>query len=356
LDLWWIQIPSPSKYYSPSIRTFYLQNVHDISDDTGAIKRAYDAISEKGNNLYAFTESGLCLLLVDKRVIHEINANELATVGSDVGGILNDLWLNKEIGMNDEMWRSSGEYSNFILWMNKNSVYMMSGNQITDVGRKGYHTYVKKFFLDNFGTGYDDKVVGVYNMFNNEYWCNINLDHKDPLKVTKRPTLVFNVAKEQWEGTNDYNFDSFLSFDNSIYGMREMETYELNKGRIISGEQVDAFLTQVCSVNTMGAGVNQSHVSDKEFIRIRINSDNKPTKVEFFEDLKGLLINDVKATLDTIANPLALKDYKGFEQYIPRQTTSRDRMQGRLLIYKISHNLDEDFKIVTTDIQYKQLK
>jgi hypothetical protein len=341
---------------SPSIRTFYLQNVYDISDDTGEIKRAYDAISGKGNNLYAFTDEGICLLLVDKRVIHEINANELATVGSDVGGILNELWINKNIGMSDEMWRSAGEYSNFILWMNNNSVYLMASNQITDIARKGYHSYIRKFFLDNLGAGYIDKVTGVYNILHNEYWCNINLYNEDPLKVTKRPTLVYNQGSEQWEGTNDYNFDQFLSFDNTTYGMRQMETYRLNEGRVISGEQVKAFLVQSCSVMNATKGRNSVDISDKEFIRIRVNSDNKPTKVEFFNDLQGLLIGDVKCELDTVANPLALKDYNGFEQYIPRQTTSRDRMQGRLLIFKISHNLDEDFKIITTDIQYKQLK
>lgn len=332
---------------SPSVRTFFLENTHDISDDTGEIKRAYDSISDKGNNLYAFTESGLCLLLIDKRVIHEINANELATVGSDVGGILNELWINKEIGMNDELWRSAAEYSNFILWMNKSSVYMMISNQITDIARKGYHVYIRKFFLENFGSGYTDKVTGVFDILHNEYWCNINLDHKDPEKVTLRPTLVFNQSKQQWEGTNDYNFDQFLSVFNNVYGMREFETYKLSSGRIISGAQVEAFVSQACGAVSP---------KDKEFIRIRVNSDNKPTKVEFFDDLSGLLINNVQATLDTVLNPLALKDYNGFEQYIPRKTVSRDRIQGRLLIFKISHNLDENFKVITTDIQYKPLK
>lgn len=352
----WSALKAINVQDSPGIRTFYTINSYDISDDTGEIKRAYDAISEKGNNLYAFTEEGVCLLLIDKRIIHEINANELATVGSDVGGILNELWINKDIGMSEEMWRSVGEYSNFILWMNKNSVYLMASNQITDIARKGYHSYIRKFFLDKLGTGYIDKVTGVYDILHNEYWCNINLYNEDPLKVTKRPTLVFNQGSQQWEGTNDYNFDKFLSFDNTTYGMREMETYILNEGRIISGEQVNAFLTQACSVMKSTTGRNSVDISDKEFIRIRVNSDNKPTKVEFFNDLQGLLIGDVKCELDTIANPLALKDYNGFEQYIPRQTISRDRMQGRLLIFKISHNLDEDFKIITTDIQYKQLK
>ncbi len=341
---------------SPSVQTFFSQNIYDISDNTGAIKRAFDAISGKGNNLYAFTDSGVCLLLVDKRVIHEINANELATVGSDVGGIQNELWLNKEIGMNDEMWRSAGEYSNLLSWVNKNSAYVLSENSIIDIGRKGYHSYIKSNFLDNLNEGYADKITGVYDVLHNEYWCNINLYHEDPLKVTKRPTLSYGHVNQHWEGTNDYNFDKFLSFNNETYGMSGMETYSLNKGTIISGEQILAFITQVSAASSMGYGSSRVSVSDKEFIRIRVSSDNKPTKVEFFSDLAGLLINDVKATLDTIANPLALKDYNGFEQYIPRETISRDRMQGRLLIFKISHNLDENFKVVSTDIQYKPLK
>jgi hypothetical protein len=85
---------------APGVRTFPANNYFDISDNTGEIKFAWSALSnDKGNNLYAFTNSGVCLLLVDKRVIHEINANELATVGSNIGGILNQLWIDRTIGM-----------------------------------------------------------------------------------------------------------------------------------------------------------------------------------------------------------------------------------------------------------------
>jgi hypothetical protein len=338
---------------TPSIRTFPTQNVHDISDDTGEIKYAYDAISDKGNNLYAFTDSGVAILLIDKRLIHEINGTELATVGSDIGGILNELWLNKEIGMTDELWRSAGEYSNIISWMNDSSVYTMAGNSILDIGRKGYHSHIKREFLDKLGTGYADKVAGLYNVLNNEYWCNTQF--KTP-EDTDRPTIVFNQAKQQWEGTFAYDFDRYLSFNNNAYGLRDLETYHLDQGRIINGSLVEAYLIQASAVVSLTTGFSKTNISDKEFIRIRINSDNKPTKVEFFDDLSQLIANNVQCEIDTIANPDALRDYYGFEHYIPRRTVNRNRMQGRLLIFKIIHNLDEDFKVVTTDIQYKPLK
>ena len=130
--------------------------------------------------------------------------------------------------------------------------------------------------------------------------------------------------------------------------MRDAETFLLDEGRIINGQQIEAFVIQ--------ASV-PAQFKDKEFIRIRINSDNKPVKVEFFNDLPQLLAGNVQAELDTVTNPLALKDYYGFEQFIPRKTAApKNRMQGRLLIFKIIHNLDEDFRVSTTDVQYKLLK
>jgi len=469
---------------TPSVRTFPSQNTFDVTDDTGEIKFAFDAISEKGTNLYAFTNSGCVLLLVDKRIIHEINANELATVGSDIGGILNELWINKDIGMADEMWRSAAEYSENLYFANYNSAYRFSANQIQDIGRAGYHSKIYPEYLEVLGRGYSDRVTGVYDVLHNEYWVNFKkketiadlefgdginhnalgdiLEVVDPefdpaadlnddivgvenddiiivpecfasnvillggsnnnlldgsksisicndcdsgLKVrffdgdtstqillvtilpeecycfsstsvdgTGRPiwvaescnpfgagepfedfscpTLVFgqtaNEGRGAWQGGFDYKFDRFISFENKTFGVRGLETYLLDVGRIINGELIEASLISASAT---------PQPSDKEFIRMRINSDNKPTKVEFFNTLSQLLNNNVQAELDTATNPTALKDYYGFEQYIPRKLAApNNRMQGRLLVFKIIHNLDEDFRITTTDVQYKALK
>ncbi len=469
---------------TPSVRTFPSQNTFDVTDDTGEIKFAYDSISEKGTNLYAFTDSGCVLLLVDKRVIHEINANELATVGSDIGGILNELWINKDIGMADEMWRSAAEYSESLYFCNYNSAYSFTGNQIQDIGRAGYHSKIYPEYLDILGRGYSDRVTGVYDVLHNEYWINFKkkasigeeggiefgegINHNalgDALNVvdvpfdpaadsnddwvgvnngdtiiigecfsgnitylggsgnnlldgtkevsicndcdsdlnvkyyngdsdtfvllatiqngecycfssssndgTSRPiwvaeqcnpfgegeepfedflcpTLVWNQAGGFWEGGYDYKFDRFISFDNKTFGVRGVETYLLDVGRIINGGLIEASVISASAV---------PQPADKEFVRIRVNSDNKPVKIEFFNNLSQLLNNNVQAELDTTTNPQALKDYYGFEQYIPRKLAApNNRMQGRLLIFKIIHNLDEDFRITTTDVQYKSLK
>lgn len=469
---------------TPTVRTFPEDNIFDLDDGTGEIKFGWSADTAKGNNLYALTDSGVALLLVDKRILSEINANELATMGSDVGGILNTLWLDREVGMSDEMWRSAAEYRNKLFWVNNDSSFSLDANVVNDIGRVGYHSKIYPEYIEKMDSGYTDFITGVYDVLHNEYWVNFKkkptdmqshefqnrlqvvddiygdgsfsgsyfglaygetlelsilqnvvgvmgsgvmlggttgnlLRNKVCIKVAQTspfpisiwgfigttmtllitlnqgecycfeptfetnsdggvsdiveswemaecpveefacPTLVWGedaaysklarrTSLGAWQGGFDYNFDRYLSFDNKTYGMRDMETFLLDEGRIINGAQIEAFVIQ--------ASVPVQY-KDKEFIRIRINSDNKPVRVEFFNDLPQLLAGNVQAELNTVVNPLALKDYYGFEQFIPRKSiVPKNRMQGRLLVFKIIHNLDEDFRVSTTDVQYKLLK
>jgi hypothetical protein len=463
---------------TPGLRTFLSQNYFDISDDTGEIKFAYDSLSGKGNNLYAFTQDGACLLLVDKRIISEINADELATAGSDIGGILGEYWLSKEIGMNDEFWRSAADYNNILYFANRQSAYSMADNNIRDIAKVKYHSKLYPDFLRDFAPGYDSKLCATYDVLHDEYWItfgkrepldvewcmvggaynltdseyfpnnpafgyncftyNIGINANQTLNVLTRPlsnnTLILGGASATmltesvqicsmensatplqiayndyssslpvsiviatlapgecicidpvptrgdeytfvkrectpfmdydcptvsyaqklsqgnggWNGSFDYKFDKYVYVGNKVYGMRNLETYELNKGYIINGDPIIGVLLSCMS--------NPPFI-DKEFVRIRINSDNKPTAVQFFNTLTQALNDDVQAELDTTTNVLALKDYRGFEQYIPRKTAApNNRMQGRIVIYKIIHNLEEDFKIVTVGLQYKPIK
>lgn len=450
---------------TPSVRTFPSQNAYDLSDDTGEIKFAWSAVSNNSNNLYAFTDGGVAMLLVDKRVIYEINANELATAGSDIGGILNEIWISRSIGMSDEMWRSAAEYDEMIFFANKTSVFRMIANQLTDIGKLGYHSVVYGEYIKQFGPGYSDHITGAYNVLNEEYWITFkkvqelipdvthNIDGSlyvvdsiydptptpsdsfmgveaddytsvtggtgtiylggagnglltvpvticledsdapipvvywdgsgyitvvtmnpgdcycftpvnssrttpfrettgkcDPVEQYEHKTLVFgnNTEIQMWQGRFDYDFDKYLYINNLMYGMRDAETYELGVGRIINGELIEAFIVGASSI---------PQPRDKEFVRIRVNSDNKPVKIEFYDNTDQYVNDDVQAELDTTINPLALKNYYGFEQYIPRRIAAPyNRMQGRLLLFKIMHNLDEDFKVISTEVQYKPLK
>jgi len=89
---------------------------------------------------------------------------------------------------------------------------------------------------------------------------------------------------------------------------------------------------------------------------ININSNIKPTRVEFYNEEMQLLC----ALDQSIQGPRYLKKYDGFYQHIPRQdalvSNGRDRVQNRLLIYKIIHNLDSAFDIKSCVVDYKNIK
>jgi len=468
---------------TPSIRTFLQQNTFDIADNTGEIKYAFDAITGKGSNLYAFTEDGVCLLLVDKRLIHETSGDELTTVGSDQGGILGELWLSKEIGMNDEFWRSAAEYSNMIKWTNKQSVYEMVDNGIQDIAKVKYHSKIYQDFLLDFPEAYDAKMCAIYDVLHNEYWVtflkrdpaitqdgsilewcyadtlsiydaeygnnttpsgpgatckqvfvgvavnqtlilhpddigpyngvvlggaysqmlthdikicvvpespvDVEVFGYDPITTGNLvlvatiapgecycftgvlfngehyiwtgalcdtitndsdfeqydcPTIAYAEPTKYWNGTYDYQFDKYVTIGNKTFGMKNLETYELNKGYIINGENILGSLL-TCSSNPP--------FIEKEFTRFRINSDNKPVAVQFFNTLTQALADDVQCQVLAVN----IKNYNGFEQFVPRKTLAPNyRMQGRIIYLKIIHNLEEDFKIITSGIQFKQLK
>lgn len=158
-------------------------------------------------------------------------------------------------------------------------------------------------------------------------------------------TFSYSVANKSWIGKYDYSFDKFVSVDTRTYGLRELLTYELGIGYKINGTNIEASVMQVSA---------QKQMWGKEFIRIRIASDNKPTKVNFYAVPDG----DLLASLDeAIQGQYYLKNYRGYEQYIPRkQEGEKHRIQGRSLIFKIVHSKPEPFKVVDAAVQYKLIK
>ena len=162
-------------------------------------------------------------------------------------------------------------------------------------------------------------------------------------------TFVYGLTKQHWFGTYDYRFDKFLSTrSGQLYGMRDGVTYKLHVGTSINGQNIRGEVTAACS---------QEIAMEKEFIRVQVNSDNKPTAIEFFDVVDG----DMQCMMSNpIQGSLFLKDYDGYENFIPRKFVSvsadKDRLQARLSVYKIIHNLPEDFKIISSLIQYKIIK
>lgn len=330
---------------TPSIKTFPSSNYFDISDDTGEIKFGWSALSnDKGNNLYAFTDSGVCLLLVDKRIIHEINANELATVGSDVGGILNQLWLDKTIGMSDETWRSWAEYSNAIFFANGISAYTFSDNQLNEIARTGFFELLNRKYNQLIGEGYDAKISGGFNVLTKEYIMNVCTKGDDP----EFSTLIYGVQQAALQCQSSYNYDKYLYYKNNLFGMKGSGTYELGIGNQIDGVDMECYLTGVS---------DKDIIADKEFIRIRVNSNSKPEKIYFYKSFADYKSDAYDSVVDANAVPLSIKNYFGYECYIPRSLTAPyERNQGRVVIFKIVNSKDEEFLVTSTAVQYKALK
>lgn len=327
---------------TPSVRTFPVANYYDISDDTGEIKFAWSALSgDKGNNLYALTDSGVCLLMVDKRVIYEINANELATAGSSIGGILNQIWIDKTIGMSDQTWRSWAEYSNTLFFVNNKACYMFTDNQLNDISRTGFHYLLRSKFLNKLGSGYDADLVGGYDVLHNEYIMSV----KD---VEDFSTLIYGVQQQALQCQSTYLYDKYLYNNNLLYGMKNVQTFQLGVGNQIDGTDMECYVTGVS---------NADLYYDKEFIRIRVNSNSKPEQVYFYKSYADYLSNTYTNLVDTTVVPLSMKDYFGYECYIPRNIVAPYyRQQGRTMIFKVVSSADEEFLVASTGVQYKKLK
>lgn len=350
---------------SPGLKSFISNNSYGLSDDQGEIKRAWDATSGKGDNLYAITNSGIALLLTNKAVLSGIDASEIGVsfVDKFVGA---DYWIDKKVGMTDEMWRTFAEASIVIkaggttlnpteernvealFFANDRSVYRFHSNKLVNIGKTGYYSELVqplKLTLP----GYQSRMAGLYDEKHESY--GLQLAWEEPVAglpaIQKEDLFMFSQVNKGFTGAYDFKFDSYMMNDNTLYGMRSGETYELDKGYIINGTNIEFSVLQAAATDPF---------IQKEFMFINANSDVKPTRIEFYnEDMQFLCAMD-----QSIQGPSYLKKYDGFYQQIPRQDASisvnRDRVQLRVVIYKIIHNLGSEFKLKNCIIDYKNIK
>lgn len=341
---------------APGLKTFPANNAFDIDDDQGEIKRAWDATGEKGENLYAFTNNGICLLITKKSILSDLNAGELGYMAAD-SFIKAQYWLTKDTGMTDEYWRSAAEAfvsmvgqdgseirKEAIFFANNESIFRFMDNSAIDIGRIKYHSKLYKQGLKNVLPSYGTKMTAIYNKYLNQYWLLI--------QGSVNKLFVFGQRSEMWYGTNAFRFDSFSVRGNETFGHRDLQTWELGKGYIINGQPVSFELT-------FGSAPEQFF--DKEFTRIRINSPQtqKPTRVEFYKEVSGAVQCALDASIPE-QGALFMKDYGGFEAFVPRidavVDVNRKRFQQRIIITKILHNLSTEFKVIDASVSYKLIK
>jgi hypothetical protein len=339
---------------SPGLKTCPGTNIYLANDANGGIKKAWDSRTEgKGSNLYAITNGGICLLLTNKAILSNISADDLTVTSTD-RFISGEYWISTKIGSDGEMWRGMAEGSvevqtqqgrvemDTLFIPNYNSVYKLSENMVVDILKDKYRTRLAPS-LGNIANGYFDHVAGAFNKENNEYWLQL-ADSSIPEQLQR--VFVFDNNTNYWVGRFHYAFDSYLG----KRGFRDCAMFDLDKGFIINGSPIEGRLIQFTS---------KEIVEEKEFIAIEVNTgprgEMKPTEIIFMDEE----MTQLSRLNQGLFGPGYLKQYSGWWNFIPRKestvSANRHRIQYRLLMIEINHTAQEDFKVVSSVIQYKAL-
>jgi hypothetical protein len=203
---------------------------------------------------------------------------------------------------------------------------------------------LKRKFFSISEDSFSDRLSGGFNVKNKEYVMNVQ-GFGGRFGFS---TLIFGLNQEALQCQSTYNYDKYLYIGNRFYGMKNTQTYELGIGNQIDGEDMEAYVS--------GASDKEIYF-DKEFLRIRVNSNSKPDKVYFYDSYSDYIADNYSSVVDATANPIAIKNYFGYECYIPRKVVAPYyRQQGRVLLFKIVSTTDEDFLVTSAGVQYKALK
>jgi hypothetical protein len=220
-------------------------------------------------------------------------------------------------------------------------------NIVMDIVQEKYLTRIESS-LRSIEDGYETDMVGHYDEVNQEYWLQIP-DFLDLMKRNK--CFVFCQSTNNWVGRFTYDHDSYLNFSGESVGLKNLSRFSLDKGFLIDGNNIESYLIQHTSVEL---------TEEKEFISIEVNTGlrgtMKPTEIIFMDENE----NELCRLNQSLFGQKYLKQYNGWWNQIPRKEISasanRDRVQYRLLMYKIIHTFEEEFKIVSSVIEYKNLK
>ena len=160
-------------YDAPNLRTFLPFNVIDISDRFGQITKLFDNLSGGGDNIYAFTDGGIFMLLAQKVTLSSADGNLLAQSAlGDSTFISQYINLSSE-GLQERFRFSFAEENERVFYVNNRGIWMFSGNKIVSILENNTTQYnaLILFFEDGDSPNY--RMTGAYIHKRNEYFICI---------------------------------------------------------------------------------------------------------------------------------------------------------------------------------------
>ena len=132
----WSQTRPISSYGSPNLRTFRPFNYYDLSDKYGDIRKLHISTDTKGDNLYAFCENDIALVLVLKQTISGASGETLTTTStSNANFIGQDIPLNvtKAKGLQKLHKWSFTDNGSDAYYFNENGVFRFKGGSLQEI-------------------------------------------------------------------------------------------------------------------------------------------------------------------------------------------------------------------------------
>lgn len=341
---------------SPGLRTFLDLNLKTISEENGEIKTIASALAGGQRNLYAWTDRGVARILTSKNILTGASGEIISTQAvSNYWG--EEMWLSRNIGVPDQMWQffvkgfapAGDGYADSFFWADRNSVYRMVGDNIMDIGREKFLAYLLPI-LRNYPRSYVPGTSGFYNRKYNEAWMSLNLPTRVP-GVNEKTLVVYNPEINSWNGRYTYQFDGYTQRGNTVYGHRNLETYQLDQGYLISGGNRSASITVPMAVDR-----NNDIDTFKEFLRWRVVG-SKPDSIEILDpDFVVMCRMDAA----TNGSPLWVKEYDGWEGWASRTLSSYDPdrklPQKRYFYLRLIWNTAGDKNATSLSGQLKPIK
>lgn len=160
---------SDNKIYQTSIEGFdsvRVLNFKDLEERYGPI---YDLINT-GDNLYGLQESAVSYIPVGERVVEVTDGSQLGVRSGDILG--EPLYLDTTRGCQHPKTVKINGKSFYATDVKSNAVYMVSGQELTDITNQGFLTTARNIFTPSIPT--EANLVGTYDQLRGEYWISSN--------------------------------------------------------------------------------------------------------------------------------------------------------------------------------------
>ena len=360
----------PAVDSSPGARTFLASNVCYLSEENGEGKILASALGPNGQNMYVWTQSGVCRVLTNKSVLTGADGAVVAT--QNVSNYWADqMWISRDVGCPDQMWRlfakgyapvANNQRADSFFWADRNGFYRMVGDSIIDISRSKYLSELKstlQFYPDN----YSVPSTAFYNQRYNEVWFSIDQQVVPPRPVFiptpvifPKRLFVFSPQTGEWVGKFGYDFDEYVMLKDRAWGKRDLQTYLLDEDYTISGDIRTASVT-VPLIGDMGIL--------KEFTRWAITG-TKPDEVEILDSNYNVICRQNEA-IAALFNPAeaqywVLKYSKGWEQWAAAinivdgvYSPTDVRPQDEFFFLRITWNSEGDKQVVALSANYQNI-